>query len=236
MKIKEIQEALSKAGYPTGAIDGIWGRKTIAAVKMFQASKGLVVDGIAGPQTLAALQNVHGAAAAYGDIHPPLVWFEEAKNVLGLREGPGAIDNPRIIEWADDLGLDKIYKSDDIPWCGLFVGHCIGSTLPDEPLPANLLRARDWERFGAGTKPKRGAVMVFWRNSLASGKGHVGFYVGEDTNTYCILGGNQGDEVSLAWISKSRFITSRWPSTVAQNNDGPVELARNGAPVSVREA
>lgn len=56
--------------------------------------------------------------------------------------------------------------------------------------------------------------MVFWRLSLQSGKGHVGFYAGEDKDAYRILGGNQSDSVSLAWIGKDRFLTARWPATV----------------------
>ena len=47
--------------------------------------------------------------------------------------------------------------------------------------------------------------MVFWRESLASGKGHVGFYVGEDDEAYQILGGNQSDKVCLMWLGKDRF-------------------------------
>ncbi|WP_226017948.1 TIGR02594 family protein [Novosphingobium sp. FKTRR1] len=238
MTIKDIQQALARAGFATGPIDGIWGRATIAAVKAFQKQKGLAVDGIAGPQTVAAL----GAAspAAPGEAPTtgrtvPLVWLEEAKHLLGLKEGPGAIDNPVILDWAKDLG-QGMYKSDDIAWCGLFVGHCIGATLPEEPLPGGLLGARSWERFGHATQPTPGAVIVFWRVSPASGKGHVGFYLGEDDDAYCILGGNQSDRVSVAWVSKARFVASRWPATVAQATTGAVRLANNGQPLSVREA
>ena len=42
--------------------------------------------------------------------------------------------------------------------------------------------------------------MVFWRESITSWKGHVGFYLGhsqDKTRIFC-LGGNQGNEVSVA--------------------------------------
>lgn len=54
-KVKEIQAKLKKWGYYTGAIDGIYGSKTVAAVKYFQRTNGLKVDGVCGKQTLAAL-------------------------------------------------------------------------------------------------------------------------------------------------------------------------------------
>jgi|GEM_PF-4107347 len=53
-KIKAIQEALVQAGYKIKA-DGLLGKQTRTAVRKFQKSKGLRVDGRVGPQTLKAL-------------------------------------------------------------------------------------------------------------------------------------------------------------------------------------
>ncbi|MDK2799462.1 MAG: N-acetylmuramoyl-L-alanine amidase [Clostridiales bacterium] len=54
-EVKDIQYQLRKWGYYDGKIDGIYGWKTTQAVKKFQRKNGLKVDGIAGPNTLAAL-------------------------------------------------------------------------------------------------------------------------------------------------------------------------------------
>ncbi len=54
-EVTSIQNVLKKKGYYTGKVDGIFGSKTLAAVKSFQRANGLKVDGIAGPQTLKAL-------------------------------------------------------------------------------------------------------------------------------------------------------------------------------------
>lgn len=54
--VKELQQLLNKHGYKL-AVDGIFGQKTLAAVKSFQKSKGLVVDGIVGNKTWGALLN-----------------------------------------------------------------------------------------------------------------------------------------------------------------------------------
>jgi len=52
---REVQTRLKKWGYYTGAIDGINGPKTIAAVKKFQKRYGLTQDGIVGPLTAAKM-------------------------------------------------------------------------------------------------------------------------------------------------------------------------------------
>ena len=53
--VKSLQRALKAKGFDPGKIDGFFGNMTYAAVVAFQASKGLVVDGEAGPITLKAL-------------------------------------------------------------------------------------------------------------------------------------------------------------------------------------
>ena len=54
-EVKQIQTKLKRWGYYNGNIDGIYGSKTVAAVKSFQKKNGLTVDGIAGKKTLAAM-------------------------------------------------------------------------------------------------------------------------------------------------------------------------------------
>ena len=54
-EVTQIQTKLKRWGYYTGNIDGIYGTKTVEAVKYFQRKNGLTVDGIAGPATLKAM-------------------------------------------------------------------------------------------------------------------------------------------------------------------------------------
>jgi len=54
-EVKQIQTKLKRWGYYNGNIDGIFGSKTLSAVKAFQKKNGLTVDGIAGPKTLNAM-------------------------------------------------------------------------------------------------------------------------------------------------------------------------------------
>ncbi len=223
MKTVDIQAALAAQGYKPGPLDGIWGKQSVAALRLFQTAKGLNPDGIIGPLSLAAL--FPNKPLAKDLDQEGLVWFKEARRLIGTREKPGTGSNPEILDWANNLKLD--YKGDDIPWCGLFVGHCISATLDQEPTPTKILSARAWQSFGIKTAPTPGAVMVFWRKSPASGLGHVGFYAGEDENAYRILGGNQSDQVSLAWIDKKRLVAARWPASVPPPIPKDVQVKRN---------
>lgn len=54
-EVRKIQKKLSSWGYYDGEIDGIYGTQTKKAVTYFQRKNGLTADGIAGPQTLAAM-------------------------------------------------------------------------------------------------------------------------------------------------------------------------------------
>lgn len=54
-EVREIQTRLAALGYYSGTIDGIYGSATKKAVQKFQQDRGLTADGIAGKQTLNAL-------------------------------------------------------------------------------------------------------------------------------------------------------------------------------------
>lgn len=54
-EVREIQTKLKNWGYYNGEIDGIYGSRTVAAVRQFQKNNGLTVDGIAGDSTLSAM-------------------------------------------------------------------------------------------------------------------------------------------------------------------------------------
>ena len=54
-EVTKIQTKLKRWGYYSGSIDGIYGSKTVKAVKYFQKKNGLTQDGIAGKSTLKAM-------------------------------------------------------------------------------------------------------------------------------------------------------------------------------------
>ena len=142
----------------------------------------------------------------------------EGRKYLGIAEIKGKLHSATIMKWAKDLGLASIYTNDEIPWCGLFVAKVVSQS-GFQPVN-NPLWALNWSKFGTAQKiAMLGDVLVFTRPS----GGHVGFYVGEDSEAYHVLGGNQSDMVSITRIAKSRCVAiRRCPWKVAQ----PVEVKR----------
>ncbi len=65
-EVTQIQQRLSQLGYDPGKADGIFGDRTLAAVKAFQRDYGLTVDGIVGKNTLAALGITGGGGSGGG--------------------------------------------------------------------------------------------------------------------------------------------------------------------------
>lgn len=232
-QIKKVQHALARRGFNPGPIDGIWGRATESAVRRFQMQTDLVVDGIVGPKTLAALFDAPPKIPSADN--PAIPWFQEARHLVGVKEKVGPGNNPKIIDWATQAGID--YRDDDIAWCGLFVSHCIAATLSDERLPANPLGARNWAKFGAPCQPTLGSILVFWRGKPEGWQGHVGFYAGEETDgTFHVLGGNQGNRVCITRIPKNRLLESRWPASAPIVETGPLIVAAGDTFFSTNEA
>lgn len=164
--------------------------------------------------------------------HDP-AWVAYARTLIGVREVAGPGNSPRIMAWIKALGprLGVDVRDDATPWCGTFASHCISVALPGERLPRVPVRAKSWAEFGvAAPMAAPGVVLVFGRQ----GGGHVGFYLGEDATHFHVLGGNQGDAVSIARIAKSRCVAMRWPVGV-RFAGRPVSLAAS-APVTANEA
>lgn len=136
--------------------------------------------------------------------------LKEMLALYGTIEKPGKANNPLILAWAKEIGLGHVYKADSIAWCGLTVAFAAARAGWDYAPRGNALGARNWLAWGrAVVKPELGNVLVFWRGSKGGFQGHVGIYVGEDAAAYHVLGGNQGDRVSIKRIVKSRLLGAR---------------------------
>ena len=75
-EVKQIQTKLKRWGYYNGSIDGVYGSKTLSAVKWFQSKNGLTADGVAGTKTLNAMgiynsssQSDSGSSVSNSDLN-----------------------------------------------------------------------------------------------------------------------------------------------------------------------
>ena len=65
--VRQIQTKLQTWGYYRGEVDGIYGSRTVEAVKYFQRKNGLTADGVCGPATLKALGITQSASTVGND-------------------------------------------------------------------------------------------------------------------------------------------------------------------------
>ena len=135
-------------------------------------------------------------------------WLIEARRHIGLEEIPGERNSSVILSWLD--ALRAWWHDDETPWCGTFVAHCF--QFVGYSVPKGWMRALDWAEWGRALEaPMVGCVAVLKRD----GGGHVGFVVGQDPKgNLLILGGNQGNKVSIAAFPRYRVVAYRWPAAV----------------------
>jgi uncharacterized protein (TIGR02594 family) len=120
-----------------------------------------------------------------------------AFNELGTEEIVGEKHNPQVLKYASDTNIKGI-TTDEIAWCSTFVNWVAWKSGLQYSGKAN---ARSWLNVGTKvTIPEPGDIVVFWRESPQSWKGHVGIFMGfsfDKKRVYC-LGGNQGNRVSVS--------------------------------------
>lgn len=221
--VDHMQARLNRLGFGPLVEDGIKGPRTDAAIVAFKRSVGLRARPFVGPITWSALM-------APSPAHSEIPWMAEAMLIKGLHEQR---DYSALRRWFDKsvAWIDPR----EIPWCGAFTATAMRRWKPGIDLPNNPLGARNWQRFGVECAPQYGAVLVFWRGSPSAWQGHVGFYAGEDTSAYHVLGGNQSNAVTITRVAKSRLLSARWPEGQAQLKK-TVRLNAAGQPLSTNEA
>lgn len=116
----------------------------------------------------------------------------------------------------------------DAAWCDAFVGACLERA---ELASTRSLMARSYLRWGEKLEDGRfGAICVLSRGSDPSA-GHVGFLLGETPEHVILLGGNQGDAVSVAAYPRARLLGFRWPQQVAQQPPGQPQSSDDTGPL-----
>lgn len=142
--------------------------------------------------------------------------YDLASRYIGIRELAGPDDHPLILWWLSLCGFD-FHSHDEIPWCSAFTnGIAWELRLPrsksaaarswlgvGRPIPLTQARpADDVVILARGTGPQPGPDRL-------DAPGHVGWFGGVQGDRVLLLGGNQGDGVSLASFPVSKVLGVR---------------------------
>jgi len=130
-----------------------------------------------------------------------------ALSQYGIKEIEGSQDNPEVLKYFDAMGLDGKQLKDETSWCSAFVNWVAIQSGVDR---SNKLTARSWLNVGNHVdEPIIGDVVIFWRESKDSWKGHVAFFIRATDNFIYVLGGNQSNEVKIAAYHKEQLLQYR---------------------------
>jgi uncharacterized protein (TIGR02594 family) len=135
--------------------------------------------------------------------------FKIAIGELGQKEIGGPGNNPVIINYAREAGFPWI-NDEETPWCSIFLNWVAKKAGLQY---SHNLNARSWLKIGqvVDLNPEPGDIVIFWRESIQSWKGHVAIFFGFSANgkrVYC-LGGNQGNQVSISAYPKENVLGFR---------------------------
>ena len=134
--------------------------------------------------------------------------YDLAHRYLGTKEVPGRKNNHAILGWLRRYNLWP--EGDSTPWCSAFCAHPFWLlNLPH----SRSLAARSWldvgETIFLEDARKGYDVVILWRGSPEGRAGHVGLYHDHDFDSVWLLGGNQGNAVSIAEYPTPRVLGVR---------------------------
>jgi uncharacterized protein (TIGR02594 family) len=136
-------------------------------------------------------------------------WLQASWAEFGVRELPGSADASAVMKYFREAEHSEI-AHDATPWCAAFVGAMLKRSGYEG---TGSLLARSYLSWGEAIDERRaGAVVVLSRGDDPHA-GHVGLFVGAANDRVFLLGGNQGDAVSVEAFEASRVLGYRWPSS-----------------------
>lgn len=138
-------------------------------------------------------------------------WMRLAEGFLGTAETPGPDDDPRIVQFFRDVGRGDIVH-DEVAWCAAFLGSCLERS---GIRSTRSLMARSYLKWGVGLEVPRPGCVAVLRRGADPAAGHCAFFVRRTAGRLLLLGGNQGDRVSISAFPASSLLGYRWPEAAS---------------------
>jgi len=136
--------------------------------------------------------------------HPEIL--SHAFDFYGIRETAGEQNNPKIMQMFSAIGMTWV-QGDETAWCSAFINYLAKVSGYEY---SGKLNARSWLDAGQEVKlPTVGDIVVLWRVSPDSWKGHVGIFIRHDGVNIWVLGGNQSNQVNISPYPAGRLLGYR---------------------------
>lgn len=191
--VLDLQSSLTRLGISPGQLDGIFGPKTDAAVRQFQQSRGIEVDGVVGPITWGELDKALGGAPpannggstgapTTGPTGSAAAIVAEAAKHVGYPEGPNNANK-----------FSAYFGVNNVAWCAYFVSYV--HTMAGIPFKMGrtddvLAYVKRIGRFST-SNPAPGDIIIFdWDPSDNDPSGHVGIVESVTSDKVTTIEGN----------------------------------------------
>lgn len=146
--------------------------------------------------------------------------YDVASEYIGLAEVPGAKHNAKIVKMYADTGNGWV-TDDETPWCAAFVGSVLARCGIQGTGKLNARSYLTWGQKIDIMDAKRGDVVILSRGNSKT-QGHVAFFDNLSIDSVYLLGGNQGDKVSVVAYPRSRVLgVRRAPARPAKARTNP---------------
>ena len=131
-----------------------------------------------------------------------------AAELLLLAEVPGSKSNDKILQWIRQV-FPKWDDDSTVAWCSIFINAMAKLCGLENTLQLEFPGlAKHWKYVGQPVDPadlRRGDIVVLWRESPTSWKGHITIFLRWEGETFVGLGGNQNNRVGVDIYPKSRI-------------------------------